>query len=224
MKTISKIMLGLIVAAGIPAVATAAGHVHASPTAEAKTSESQVPAEPQSDGEIKKIDAAAGKITVKHGRLANLDMAPMTMVFKVKDRAMLAQVKAGDKVKFTAEKMSGALTITALRRADAPSSTPATASTMLADGAMASSATKPVADTKMAAQPQTDGVIKKVDKEAGKITVKHGPLVNLAMPAMTMVFKVKDPSMLEQVKAGDKVKLTIEKINGTFTITALQGG
>ncbi|QYF96179.1 copper-binding protein [Massilia sp. PAMC28688] len=80
----------------------------------------------------------------------------------------------------------------------------------------------PAADTKAVAQPQSDGEIKKVDKEAGKITVKHGPLVNLDMPAMTMVFKVKDPAMLEQVKAGDKVKFTVEKINGAFTITALQ--
>jgi Cu(I)/Ag(I) efflux system protein CusF len=78
------------------------------------------------------------------------------------------------------------------------------------------------ADQNAVAQPQTDGEIKKVDKEAGKITVKHGPLVDLGMPAMTMVFKVKDPAMLEQVKAGDKVKFTVEKINGAFTITALQ--
>ena len=213
MKTISKIFIGLIVAAGIPVLATAAGHEHATaaPTKAASTTAVQ----PQSDGEIKKVDKEAGKITVKHGRLANLDMAPMTMVFKVKDPAMLEQVKAGDKVKFTAEKMSGALTVTALQAATVLAAATTTAQANVA-------ATMPGADAKAVALPQSDGEIKKVDKEAGKITVKHGPLVNLDMPAMTMVFKVKDPGMLEQVKTGDKVKFTVEKINGAFTITALQ--
>lgn len=64
------------------------------------------------DGEIRKVDVDAKKITVRHGPLANLDMPAMTMVFQVKDAAMLDQVKAGDKVKFLAEKQSGAYTIT----------------------------------------------------------------------------------------------------------------
>ncbi len=214
MKTISKIVLGLIVAAGIPALAIASGHDHAAPAAAPKAAGTQA-AQPQSDGEIKKVDKEAGKLTVKHGRLANLDMAPMTMVFKVKDPAMLEQVKVGDKVKFTAEKLSGALTVTALQSATIPAAATTAAQSKAAE-------TMPAADTKAVAQPQSDGEIKKVDKEAGKITVKHGPLANLDMPAMTMVFKVKDLAMLEQVKAGDKVKFTAEKINGAFTITALQ--
>jgi Cu(I)/Ag(I) efflux system protein CusF len=209
MKTISKILLGLIAAVGIPGLATAAGHGHTSQAAAANATVTKAAVEPQSDGEIKKVDREAGKITVKHGHLANLDMPPMTMVFKVKDPAMLGQVKAGDKVKFTAEKVNGALTMTALQGA-----------TILA-AATATHGTN-AAKSEAAAQPQSDGEIKKVDKEAGKITVKHGPLVNLDMPAMTMVFKVKEPAMLEQVKAGDKVKFTVEKINGAFVITALQ--
>lgn len=72
--------------------------------------------------------------------------------------------------------------------------------------------------------PLADGEIKKVDKEAGKITIKHGPLANLSMPAMTMVFRVKDPAMLDQVKSGDKVKFLAEKVNGALTITTLQAG
>lgn len=70
--------------------------------------------------------------------------------------------------------------------------------------------------------PLADGEIKKVDKEASKITIKHGPLANLSMPAMTMVFRVKDPAMLDQVKSGDKVKFLAEKVNGALTITTLQ--
>jgi Cu(I)/Ag(I) efflux system protein CusF len=116
MKIISKILISLIVAAGIPALATAAGHNHATAAAATKTADATV-VQPQSDGEIKKVDKDAGKITVKHGPLANLDMPAMTMVFKVKDPAMLEQVKTGDKVKFTVEKINGAFTITFLQAA-----------------------------------------------------------------------------------------------------------
>lgn len=72
------------------------------------------------------------------------------------------------------------------------------------------------------AQALSDGEIRKVDKEAKKLTIKHGPLQNLDMPPMTMVFQVKDPEMLEQVKAGDKVKFTAEKLGGAFTVTKIE--
>jgi Cu/Ag efflux protein CusF len=68
----------------------------------------------------------------------------------------------------------------------------------------------------------SDGEVRKVDKEAKKITIKHGPLANLDMPPMTMVFQVKDPAMLEQVKAGDKVKFHAEKVGGAFTVTKIE--
>ena len=68
----------------------------------------------------------------------------------------------------------------------------------------------------------SDGEVRKVDKDAKKITIKHGPLANLDMPPMTMVFQVKDPAMLEQVKAGDKVKFQAEKLGGAFTVTAIE--
>lgn len=77
-------------------------------------------------------------------------------------------------------------------------------------------------DAAVAGQPTSEGEIKKVDKDTGKLTVKHGPLANLDMPAMTMVFKVKDPAMMNQVKAGDKIKFTVEKINGAFIITEMK--
>lgn len=73
-----------------------------------------------------------------------------------------------------------------------------------------------------AAAPQSDGEVRKVDKEQGKVTLRHGPLANLDMPAMTMVFKAADPKLLEGLKEGDKVKFTAEKINGSFTVTAIQ--
>lgn len=64
------------------------------------------------NGEVKKIDEAAGKITLKHGPIKNLDMDAMTMVLRVNDAAMLKKVKVGDKVKFEAERTPEGVTIT----------------------------------------------------------------------------------------------------------------
>ncbi|CAG9242420.1 RND transporter MFP subunit [Burkholderia diffusa] len=66
------------------------------------------------DAEVKKIDLASGKITLKHGALENVGMPPMTMAFKAKDAAMLAEVHAGDKVKVRVENVNGTLTIVKL--------------------------------------------------------------------------------------------------------------
>ncbi|MEO8302892.1 MAG: copper-binding protein [Betaproteobacteria bacterium] len=73
-----------------------------------------------------------------------------------------------------------------------------------------------------AAAAVVDGEVRKVDKDAGKITLKHAPIPNLDMPTMTMVFRVKDPAMLDQVKAGDKVRFTADKFGGQYTITTLE--
>ena len=69
----------------------------------------------------------------------------------------------------------------------------------------------------------TEGEIKKVDKEGGKVTIKHGEIKNLDMPSMTMVFRVKDAAMLEQIKVGDKINFSADKINGNFTVTKMEG-
>jgi Cu(I)/Ag(I) efflux system protein CusF len=68
----------------------------------------------------------------------------------------------------------------------------------------------------------TEGEVRKVDKEAGKVTIKHGPLTNLGMPAMTMVFRVKDPAMLDQLKAGDKINFAADKIDGAYTVMGFE--
>jgi Cu/Ag efflux protein CusF len=82
----------------------------------------------------------------------------------------------------------------------------------------ASAATKPAG----VAGQMVEGEVKKVDKEAGKITIRHGELKDLGMPAMTMVFRAKDPAMLDQLKAGDKVKFVAEKVGGAFTLIQLE--
>lgn len=73
----------------------------------------------------------------------------------------------------------------------------------------------------MDAAAMTDGEVRKVDMDSKKITLRHGEIKNLGMPGMTMVFQVKDPAMLDKVKAGDKVRFTAEKINGAFTVMTL---
>lgn len=66
--------------------------------------------------EVRKVDKDAQKITLKHGEIKNLDMPPMTMVFQVKDVAMLEAVKKGDKVRFSADKVGGAYTVTSIEK------------------------------------------------------------------------------------------------------------
>ena len=68
----------------------------------------------------------------------------------------------------------------------------------------------------------TSGEVRKVDREQGKLTLKHGPIANLEMPGMTMVFKVADPKMLDSVKEGDKVRFEAAKVNGAITVTAIE--
>lgn len=67
-----------------------------------------------------------------------------------------------------------------------------------------------------------DGEIRKVDKDAGKLTIKHGPIPSMDMPPMTMVYRVKDAAMLDQLKPGDKVKFDAEKLGGAFTVTKIE--
>lgn len=69
-----------------------------------------------------------------------------------------------------------------------------------------------------AAAALADGEVRKVDKAAGKITIKHGPIKNLNMPPMTMAYPVKDKAMLDQLKPGDKIKFEASDIGGTFTL------
>jgi len=72
-----------------------------------------------------------------------------------------------------------------------------------------------------ASGPLVEAEVRKVDTDAKKITLRHGPIPNLEMPAMTMVFQVKDPAMLDKAKTGDKVKFSAEKIGGAYTITQI---
>jgi Cu/Ag efflux protein CusF len=66
------------------------------------------------------------------------------------------------------------------------------------------------------------GVIKSIDRKSGKVKLKHGPIKRLDMPGMTMVFRVKDPALLEQVSKGDTVGFTVDVEGSAFYVTGFQ--
>ena len=70
----------------------------------------------QVNGTVKKVDEAAGKLTIDHGAIKNLDMDAMSMVFRAGDPAMLKGLKAGDKIKFDADRVNGQITVTKLQK------------------------------------------------------------------------------------------------------------
>ncbi len=72
------------------------------------------------------------------------------------------------------------------------------------------------------ASVMTDGEVRRIDTSNSKITLKHGPIVNLDMPGMTMVFRVQPADLLSGIKVGDAVKFHAERIDGVFVITSIQ--
>lgn len=72
------------------------------------------------------------------------------------------------------------------------------------------------------ASSQSEGEVRKVDVELNKITLRHGPLANLDMPPMTMVFTVTEPKLLQGLKQGDKVRFTADKKDGSYIVTAIE--
>lgn len=101
--------LSLVAVSGLIGVAQAQTAAPAAPGAMQMTDGAMT------DGEVRKVDKENKKITLKHGEIKNLDMPGMTMVFAVKDPAMLDMVKPGDKVMFKAEKSGGALVVTEIQ-------------------------------------------------------------------------------------------------------------
>lgn len=96
---------------------------------------------------------------------------------------------------------------------------------LAASNALADSAPRPPAAAEAAdATDMADGEVRKVDPEAGKVTLRHGEIKHLDMPAMTMVFVVKDRSVLATLKPGDKVRFRAVLEAGQYTVTELRTG
>jgi Cu/Ag efflux protein CusF len=72
-----------------------------------------------------------------------------------------------------------------------------------------------------AAQALVAGEVKKIDKPAGRITLKHAEIKAYDMPGMTGAYKVKDPSMLDKVQVGDHVQFSLDRVNSVYTITRI---
>ncbi len=161
---------------------------------------------PMVSGTVEKIDAGAGRITIDHGPIPNLNMDAMTMVFRAQDPALLRGVKAGDKVQFQADRVNGQISVMSI-------------GTGRGQSAPFRPAAQPAAATNL---PTVSGTVEKVDTAQGKITIDHGPIPNLNMDAMTMVFRAQDPALLKQVKAGDRVQFTADRVNGQLSVTSIK--
>jgi len=101
----------------LPAAAQQRADDHAAHRPAAGTQAHASAAADLADGEVRKVDKATARITLKHAEIKNLDMPPMTMVFSVRDKSLLDAVKAGDKVKFKAISDDGKLTVTEIQLA-----------------------------------------------------------------------------------------------------------
>lgn len=73
-----------------------------------------------------------------------------------------------------------------------------------------------------AAEELSEATVKKVEKAEGRVTLAHGPIPNIGMPPMTMMFKVKDAAMLKKVKAGDKVRFRVEETGGAYVVVRME--
>lgn len=91
---------------------------------------------------------------------------------------------------------------------------------LIATAALAAALTAGVAFAQAAAT--ITGEVRRVDKEGGKVTLKHDGISEMKLSAMTMVFRVSDPAMLDRMKAGEKVRVDVSKIDGQYTITAVK--
>ena len=78
-----------------------------------------------------------------------------------------------------------------------------------------------LASSALAQAPTAGGEVAKVDKAASRVTLKHSGIKNLDMPPMTMIFRVRDPKMLDDLAAGDRVRFVAERLDGQYTLTAL---
>jgi Cu(I)/Ag(I) efflux system periplasmic protein CusF len=98
-------------------------------------------------------------------------------------------------------------------------------SSVVAQTAPANTATPANAATP-AAQANTkdmaEAEVRKIDKDAKKVTLKHGPIKNLDMPGMTMVFQVRDAALFDKIAVGDKIVFAAEKMQGAYVVTAVE--
>lgn len=154
-------------------------------------------------GMIKQVKTDQAKIKIKHGPIERLGMPAMTMLFKVNNVSLLENLKKGQEVGFSVENSSGGFVVTDIM--------PMSDDT---ERVMEMSAT--------AGDMDAQGTVKTIRAAQGKIKIEHGPIERLGMPAMTMVFKVKDAALLEGIEKGGTVDFSVDNSSGGFVITNIK--
>jgi Cu(I)/Ag(I) efflux system periplasmic protein CusF len=98
--------------------------------------------------------------------------------------------------------------------------------TLFASGSFAQATAPSTPSTSATVAPMVkdmaDAEVRKVDRDAKKVTLKHGPIKNLDMPSMTMVFQVRDEKLFDKLVAGEKIKFTAEQLQGAFVVTGVE--
>jgi len=161
-------------------------------------------------GVIKQIKPGQGKIKIEHGAIERMGMPAMTMMFKVEDMSMLDDLEKGNTVGFSVDNSSGGFVVTHMMRMPADGKDPDAMGMKKSEDADA--------NTGMDAR----GTVKTIRAEQGKVKIEHGPIDRLGMPAMTMMFKVNDPSQLEGIEKGSTVDFSVDNSSGGFVITNIK--
>ncbi len=149
------------------------------------------------NGLIKSIRPEQGKIRIAHDPIDKYGMPPMTMVFQVEDKSLLSGLEKGQKIGFDVENTSKGFVVTRIVTQDEDQAS--------GEGSM-----------------DARGTVKSVRLSQNKIRIAHDPIEKYGMPAMTMVFKVKDPKMLEEIEKGLRVEFDVENTPGGFEITNIK--
>ena len=150
------------------------------------------PGYPIVKGEVRKVDMASGRISIKHEEIPNLGMPAMTMSFLAKERTLLSGLAVGDKIDFVADEIDGEITVLWLEKRTMPT------------------------------LPMVKGVVRKIDRASNRISIKHEAIPNLNMPAMTMSFLAQNPRLLVGLSVGDNIKFTADEIDGELTVLWLE--
>jgi Cu/Ag efflux protein CusF len=145
-------------------------------------------------GVVKQVKQSEGKIKIKHGPIDRLGMPAMTMVFRVEDSSQLAGLVKGAEVAFNVDNTAAGFSITQIKKVE---------------GEPGSSF-------------DTQGTIKSIRASQGKVKIKHGPIERLGMPGMTMVFKVKNPEVLDALENDMQVEFDVINGAGGFVISRIK--
>jgi Cu/Ag efflux protein CusF len=156
-------------------------------------------------GVIKQLKPDQGKVKIKHGPIERLGMPAMTMVFIVEDAEQLAGLEKGQEVGFSVDNSSGGFVVTHIMA--------------MSDDSMTSSSET---EAGLTGEMDAQGEIKTIRVEQGKIKIEHGPIERLGMPAMTMMFKVENPELLNGLQKGNSVNFSVDNSSGGFVITDIK--